>query len=654
MTYPRALLRAAVLAGMTVVVLVLFAVQLVLMAPGVVLGMVFLIPPPIHAGRVLVNRWRRMFEAWTGRAVPVPYEPPPPPPEPDDEGLYRHDATLYKTPRFPRFFRRLDWLMKDPATKRDLSWQFWFLLLGLLPLALAAGPLLLAAWTWIWGPPWGLPGVPSPGAWWATAWTALWEHPAWLAALALPGLVALPWTVGAVARWSAWLLAPGTRPPSSSKRVEQTLLGWVRCAFLVACAAAEVVLFAISLACFALGFGLGLVFLIPVANSHFRWLVNLRRQFAEWGGVRIPRPYAPQLRPELRPDGMYRVKNNLYKTETMASFNASWQWTWNDIASWRDLLWLAVDPVATLALVGLPVAAVVYGGWGLVFPWAWTEFFGADWSAWYGAVAGHRTLGLAAGLALVAVGLAAPRPLLVANARWTALLLRPTKAAAEEAALRERVERLTQTRSDALDAQAAEVRRIERDLHDGAQARLIAVGLTLGAIERLMDTDPAAARKLVAQARETSATALTELRDLVRGIHPPVLSERGLGDAVRALALDTAAEVTVAGELAGRPPAPVESAAYFAVSELLANATRHGGAERIGVDLRHRDGLLRITVTDDGDGGADPSRGTGLRGIERRLGTFDGTLAIHSPRGGPTVATLELPCALSSPKTSTF
>jgi signal transduction histidine kinase len=229
------------------------------------------------------------------------------------------------------------------------------------------------------------------------------------------------------------------------------------------------------------------------------------------------------------------------------------------------------------------------------------------------------------------------------------VLLRPTKAAV----LAQRVERLTRTRADAIDAQAVEIRRIERDLHDGAQARLVAVGLTLGAIERLIETDPAAARQLVAQARDASATALAELRDLVRGILPPVLSERGLGDAVRALALDTGVPVRVHVDLPGRPPAPVESAVYFAVSELVANAVRHAGATAITVNLNHRDGILRATVHDDGHGGADPARGTGLRGVERRLGSFDGTLAVRSPRGGPTEVTLEVPCALSSPKTST-
>jgi len=618
MTYVRALHRGVLLAVAAPVVLLQFALSLIIIAPGVLLGLVFLIPPPIQLSRLLTSRWRTVFARWAGREIPVPYLPPPPPLEPDDEGLYRHDNTLFKKPRYPEFFRKLDWVLKDPATNRDLSWQLFFPFLAPLPLGLVVAPLAV-------------------------------QSPRWTPLLAVAGLVALPWTVRTVVRWSAWLLQPVTPQQRGPNRRERAMRDWARCGLLVVGAALEIPLFLFSIACFGLGFGLGLVFLIPVATSQYRWLANLRRQFADWGGVQIAKPYMPEIRPVLRDDGMFRVRNSLYKTESMAAFNARWLWTWNDIASWRDLLWLGTDPIVTAVMLGIPLALGIYGGWGLLFPWIWTQAFGADWSAWYGAVDGHRILAPFAGAALIAASFALSSLLLRPHAQWTALLLKPTKAAE----LRLRVERLTQSRADATDAQAAEVRRIERDLHDGAQARLIAVGLTLGTIERLMDTDPAAARRLVAQARETSATALAELRDLVRGIHPPVLSERGLPDAVRALALDTGAEVTVAGRLPGRLPAPVESAAYFAVSELLANATRHGAAEGITVDIRHRDGLLRVTVTDDGSGGADPSRGTGLRGIERRLGTFDGSLAIHSPRGGPTVATLELPCVLSSPKTST-
>jgi signal transduction histidine kinase len=214
-----------------------------------------------------------------------------------------------------------------------------------------------------------------------------------------------------------------------------------------------------------------------------------------------------------------------------------------------------------------------------------------------------------------------------------------------------RVQRLTETRDHAVDAATTELRRIERDLHDGAQARLVALGMNLRAVERMLPGRPEAALALVAEARETSLRALNDLRGLVRGIYPPVLADRGLGHAVRALALDTPLPVDLDIDLPGRLTAPVESACYFAVAEALANAVKHAGAQRVHIRIRHADGMLRIEVADDGAGGADPGRGTGLCGIERRLGTFDGILAVSSPAGGPTMIVMEVPCALSSPKT---
>jgi signal transduction histidine kinase len=231
--------------------------------------------------------------------------------------------------------------------------------------------------------------------------------------------------------------------------------------------------------------------------------------------------------------------------------------------------------------------------------------------------------------------------------------LAPHARLGERAAVLEgRVRRLAQTRTDAVDGAAAELRRVERDLHDGAQARLVAVGMNLRAAERTMHTSPEVALALIAEARETSARALAELRDLVRGIHPPVLADRGLGDAVRALALDAPLRTDLSIDLPGRPEPPVESAAYFAAAEVLANAVKHASARALEIQMQHRRGVLRITVTDDGVGGADPARGTGLRGVERRLGAFDGILAVNSPPGGPTIVVIEVPCTLSSQKTS--
>jgi signal transduction histidine kinase len=232
----------------------------------------------------------------------------------------------------------------------------------------------------------------------------------------------------------------------------------------------------------------------------------------------------------------------------------------------------------------------------------------------------------------------------------TMALLWPQRAS--EAELAGRVEQLTQTRAEAVDTAAAELRRVERDLHDGAQARLVAVGMNLRAAQKLITSSPEAASQLLAEAIDSSSRALTELRNLVRGIYPPVLADRGLPDAIRALALDTPLHTVTDIELPGRPDLPVESACYFAVAEALANAVKHAGARHVQIHARHDGALLRIEVTDDGAGGADPARGTGLRGLERRLATFDGILAVNSPPGGPTLVVIEVPCALSSPKTS--
>jgi signal transduction histidine kinase len=232
-------------------------------------------------------------------------------------------------------------------------------------------------------------------------------------------------------------------------------------------------------------------------------------------------------------------------------------------------------------------------------------------------------------------------------------LLIPASASTRERALLDRVEVLTQTRRGALDVQAAELQRVERDLHDGAQARLVSLGMTLGMADELVDADPTQARRLLSEARTTAGAALADLRDLVRGIYPPVLADRGLAGAVQALVLTVPIPVTLSIDLPrARLPAPVESAVYFAVAEGLANVVKHSGARTASVRARHAGGMLSVVIEDDGDGGADPDQGSGLRGIERRLAAFDGILSVFSPPGGPTFVTMEVPCESSSPKIS--
>ncbi|HVV29765.1 MAG TPA: sensor domain-containing protein [Mycobacteriales bacterium] len=222
----------------------------------------------------------------------------------------------------------------------------------------------------------------------------------------------------------------------------------------------------------------------------------------------------------------------------------------------------------------------------------------------------------------------------------------------QQARLARRVAELTRSRAAAVDIQAAELRRIERDLHDGAQARLVALGMTLGIAEQSLEQDPERMRRILGQARDELSAALGELRGLVRGMHPPVLADRGLVGALEALVLASPLPVSVDIALPGRPSAPIESAVYFGAAEALTNVIKHSDAHRADLLLRHQAGVLVLRLTDDGHGGADLDAGSGLRGIQRRLATFDGTLSVDSPDGGPTEVVLEVPCALSSPRTS--
>jgi signal transduction histidine kinase len=386
---------------------------------------------------------------------------------------------------------------------------------------------------------------------------------------------------------------------------------------------------------FALLLGLACCRLVlPAALLATRWLAMLtRRLSAQWCGVPIAAAYAPKPVPAMA--GSRRL-----------GYQQRMSWLLSDVSTWRDLLWLAVNLVVGWVLLLAPVMMVGFGVVAFLVPGsaAVPGMHGVSRWATPPAFPGNTpTVLLAIGVALVALGLGTAPVALRGYGGLARLVLTPSR----EAELALRVEQLAQTRRETLDTGAAELRRIERDLHDGAQARLVAMGLTLDAAGRLIDTDPAAARALLYEARDASARALAELRDLVRGIHPPVLADRGLADAIRALALDSPLRVGVTGPLDGRLPAPVESAGYFAVSELLANVAKHSGAGAAEVDLRHSSGSLRITVSDDGAGGADPSRGTGLQGVARRVAAFDGVLVVSSPAGGPTVINLEVPCRLS-------
>jgi signal transduction histidine kinase len=311
---------------------------------------------------------------------------------------------------------------------------------------------------------------------------------------------------------------------------------------------------------------------------------------------------------------------------------------------WLGMLVVAVAAVVTAlaprqAAYAAAAGLLVFGLWQSREAASFQSGFQVHWFNWLVAST-WRALVWVLALASITAGFWLTRRTIVAD-------LRARKT------LTDRVEQLTDTRAVAVDAAAAELRRLERDLHDGAQARLVALGINLRTAEKLIRTSPDAAATLIAECRETSALALADLRDLVRGIYPPVLADRGLGDAVRALALDCPVPVMTEVSLPGRPPAPVESAVYFAVAEALNNVAKHSGATHALIRLAYTDGMLRAEITDDGNGGADAGNGTGLAGIEHRLGAFDGILAVNSPVGGPTIVVIEVPCALSSPRIST-
>ncbi|RNL65089.1 sensor histidine kinase [Nocardioides marmoriginsengisoli] len=335
--------------------------------------------------------------------------------------------------------------------------------------------------------------------------------------------------------------------------------------------------------------GLPVLFLFVPAS---RWIATRHRNLAAAIlGTPVPADYRPV------PEGTHLPNRiAIYALDPM---------------TWRDLAWMLVSLTAGFVLSLLTFLLLV------------VIVTGALW--WYGA-----------------------EPIMRARARLDRALL----SYGTTDRLEQRVQVLTETRASSIDHSAAEMRRIERDLHDGAQARLVAVGMSLGLAESLFETDPERAQQLVSDARAATSGALGDLRSVVRGIHPPVLADRGIGGAVEALALDMPIPVTVMQYLPGRPPAPVESAMYFAVAECLANVGKHSGAQRAWVDLRHADGVLTAKVGDDGAGGADPARGTGMTGVMRRLSAFDGTMRVSSPERGPTLITLEVPCALSSPKTT--
>ncbi|TWP34578.1 sensor histidine kinase [Leekyejoonella antrihumi] len=323
----------------------------------------------------------------------------------------------------------------------------------------------------------------------------------------------------------------------------------------------------------------------------------------------------------------------------------------SEAARWRDYGWTLYSSSVGFILSACVVGLLIYPLWTIVWFFLWLglpDVFDRPYGFLHITEIGQALAFTAVDFTVaVILFLLLTRPLCHLRLRLDALLLGATR----EEALRRRVAEVTTARDESVDASASELRRVERDLHDGAQARLAALAMSLGLAEELVDKDPAAVRALIAEARANASGALGDIRSVVRGIHPPVLADRGLEEAVRALSVDMSVPITVRLGIGERIPAATESALYFAVAECLANMSKHSGARRGWICTARDGGRVLVEVGDDGRGGAVIT-GSGLHGVTRRLAALDGKMSLSSPQGGPTVITMEVPCASSSAKTT--
>ncbi|RFU40464.1 sensor histidine kinase [Actinomadura logoneensis] len=319
-----------------------------------------------------------------------------------------------------------------------------------------------------------------------------------------------------------------------------------------------------------------------------------------------------------------------------------------DPATWKDLVYLGL--MLPLAMAEIVVWVFLWGPVGLLVlsPVLVAGSHGMQYVVGPVAVYIRDPLsGLwatAVGLVLVLPALYATRAMAVAHTFWARTLLGATGSQQENAELRERAERLRASRARGVDAVEAERRRIERDLHDGAQQRLLSVAMDIGRARTKLDSDPEAARQLIEQAHAGAKEAIAELRDLARGIYPAILTDRGLDAALSGLAGRAAVPVEVTVELDERPPAAVESIAYFVVAEALTNVSKYARATSASVKVAREDRWVVVEIADDGVGGARSEPGGGLAGLADRAATIDGILTVDSPPGGPTVIRADLPC----------
>jgi signal transduction histidine kinase len=369
--------------------------------------------------------------------------------------------------------------------------------------------------------------------------------------------------------------------------------------------------------------GIGLVFvlvgfpMLALTLLLWRWGANRERERAT---LVLGTPIADAHRP--LPNGFWK----------------RWGARLRDPATWKDLLFLGlVGPI-----VWIVFGAIVVAFWAASLAAILSPVFSASAAdgSWLGGLR-PELLGIAlAGVLGIVLALAVTRGLAAASGALARGLLAP----GDRAELEARVAAVEASRAGAVDSADARLRRIERDLHDGAQHRLAYVAMELGRAREKLADDPQGADRLIAEAHEESKKAMVELRDLALGIHPSVLTDRGLDAAVSALAERCPVPVDVDVALDRRPPPAAETAAYYVIAEALTNVGKHAGGTRASVRASYDDGKLVVEVADDGRGGARRAAGSGLEGLAQRVDALDGTLTVDSPAGVGTTIRAELPC----------
>lgn len=379
--------------------------------------------------------------------------------------------------------------------------------------------------------------------------------------------------------------------------------------------------FVVLLVMFVLGFSLAIIVVgIPILVAAFALVMYLaqleRSRIRVFHGVNIPSPYR----------GL-SMKGNF--------FARVWRFA-RTAALWRDAAFMFLMfpiGIVSLFLISIPLSF-------LIAPFV--SLFGGDVNIlfWNIDSVGESLFGL-----FVFAILILPMSIVInLAAQLHVELAQRFLGSSVEEVLIERVEELTESRSAVMRAMHLERRRIERDLHDGAQQRLVSLAMELGLAREKMDTDVEGARKLIEESHEDAKLVLQELRELVRGIHPAVLTDRGLDAAISAIAGRSRIPVEVDVELSGRQPDEVEGTAYFVVVESLTNIAKHSQATEANVNIKRDAGWLIVTVEDNGKGGADPEDGSGLRGLRDRILALDGKFRLDSPVGMGTRVLVEIPC----------